>query len=67
MTFDFGNPIITLFAIVGILIGIRFVIKTYYDHKSKTENKKIDDHRLNLNEKTLPKGFKQQNLREDKQ
>ena len=67
MTFDLGNPIIVLFVTVGILIGLKYVFKAYYNEQDRKKNKAIEDHRLNLDEKTLPKGFKQQNLREDKQ
>lgn len=66
MTFDLGNPIIVLFVTVGILIGLKFVFKSYYNNIDRKKNQAIEDHRLNLKEKTLPKGFKQPNLREDK-
>lgn len=57
MTFDLGNPIITLFVVIGILIAFRFTIKVSYDRKLEKKNRAIEDHRLNLKEKTLPKGF----------
>jgi len=57
MTFDLGNPIIVLFVTVGILIELKYVFKYYYKNEEYKKNKAIDDHRLNLKEKTLPKGF----------
>ena len=57
MTFDLGNPIIVLFVTVGILIGLKYVFKYYYKSEERRKNKAINDHRLNLKEKTLPKGF----------
>lgn len=65
MTFDLGNPIITLFVTVGILIGLKYVFKYYYKNEERRKNKQIEDHRLNLTEKTLPKGFEKQYYRSD--
>lgn len=65
MTFDFGNPVITLFVTVGILIGLKYAFKYYYKNQTQRKNEQIENHRLNLSEKTLPKGFEKQYYKPD--
>ena len=47
-----------------LVIIFRIIYDRIDNQKIKKWNKECDDHRLNLKEKTLPKGYEQQNNKE---